>query len=67
MDCRSDDGKNCETGTTSSFRPAADDSGIPIIPVINPQTALAYTLMHGSSLPNPNFSGFAFSEDTFAK
>ncbi len=43
----------------------AEDSRIPKMPVINPLQALVHpqtqkkTILHGLSIPNPNFSEFA--------
>jgi hypothetical protein len=50
---------------TSWYHCVAEDSMIPKMPVINPLQALVHsqtqkTILHGLSIPNPNFSKFAF-------
>jgi hypothetical protein len=56
--------KNSCVGVTSWYC-VAEDSRIPKMPVINPLEALVHpqtqnTILHGLSIPNPNFSEFAF-------
>jgi hypothetical protein len=50
---------------SSLYHCIAGDSMIPNMPVINPLQALLHpqtqeTILHGLSILNPNFSGFAF-------
>jgi hypothetical protein len=50
---------------TSWYHAVAEDSRIPKMPVINPLKALVHpqpqkTILLGLSMPNPNFSEFAF-------
>jgi hypothetical protein len=52
-------------GATSWYHCVAEDSGISKMPVINPIQALVHlqtqkkTILHGLSIPNPNFSEFS--------
>jgi hypothetical protein len=56
--------KNSRVGATSWYHCVAEDPRIPKMPVINPLQALVHpqthkTILHGLSIPNPNFSEFA--------
>jgi hypothetical protein len=57
--------KNSQAGATSWYHCAAEDSRILNMPAINPLQALVHpqtqkTILQGLSIPNPNFSEFAF-------
>jgi hypothetical protein len=57
--------KNSWVGATFWYHWVADDSRIPKMPAINPLQALVHpqtqkNILHGLSIPNPNFSKFAF-------
>jgi hypothetical protein len=58
--------KNSCVGATSWYHCVAEFSRIPKMPVIYPLQALVHpqtqkkTILHGLSIPNPNFSEFAF-------
>jgi hypothetical protein len=64
--CDNEKKKNSRVGATSWYHCVADDSRITKMPVINPLQALVHpqtqkkTILHGLSIPNPNFSEFAF-------
>jgi hypothetical protein len=57
--------KNSWVGETSWYHCVAEDSRIPKILAVNPLQARVYlqtqkTVLHGLSIPNPNFSEFAY-------
>jgi hypothetical protein len=58
--------KNSWVGVTSWYHYVAEDSRIPKLPIINRLQALVHpqtqkkTILHGLSIPNHNFSEFAF-------
>jgi hypothetical protein len=59
--------KYFSVGATSWYHCVAEDSRIQKMPAINPLQALVHpqtkkkkTILHGLSIPNPNFSEFAF-------
>jgi hypothetical protein len=62
-----------EFGKTPWYHYEAEDSTIPKMPVINSLQALVHpqtkkkTILHGLSIPNPNFSKFAFLANTSAE
>jgi hypothetical protein len=71
IDYRCDDEKqNPSVGATFWYHCVAEDSRIPKMLVINPLQALVHpqtkkkkkkkTILHGLSIPNPNFSEFVF-------
>jgi hypothetical protein len=59
-----DEKRNSWVGGTSWYHCVADDSRIPKMLVFNPFQALVHpqtqkkTILHGLSIPNPNFSEF---------
>ncbi len=60
-----DEKKNYWVGATPWYQCVAEDSKIPKMRVVNPLQALVYpqtqkSVLHGLSIPNPNFSEFAF-------
>jgi hypothetical protein len=62
------DEKKYTVGATFWYHCVAEDCRIPKMPAMNPLQALVHpqtqkkkTILHGLSIPNPNFSEFAFN------
>jgi hypothetical protein len=68
IDYRCDKKRKTRVGATPWYQCVAEDSRIPKMLVINPVQALVHPqtqkiyiyILHGLSIPNPNFSKFLF-------